>query len=52
LTQAKFTTPYTTHDIGKGPHGANFTGNHRKSLHVSVRDSLKKLQTDYIGKTS
>ncbi|KAK3109231.1 hypothetical protein LTR53_017741 [Teratosphaeriaceae sp. CCFEE 6253] len=27
---------------------ANFQGNHAKSLHVSVKHSLKKLQTDYI----
>ncbi|KAK3370587.1 aryl-alcohol dehydrogenase AAD14 [Podospora didyma] len=27
---------------------ANHGGNHRRSLHVSVRDSLLKLQTDYI----
>ncbi|KAI0741966.1 norsolorinic acid reductase [Daedaleopsis nitida] len=26
----------------------NYQGNHRKSLHLSVNDSLKKLQTDYI----
>jgi len=47
--QAKFTTPYTFHDTGKYPHVANTCGNHRKSIHISVRDSLKKLQTDYIG---
>ncbi|KAK0652394.1 aryl alcohol dehydrogenase [Cercophora newfieldiana] len=27
---------------------ANAAGNHRRSLHMSVRDSLKRLQTDYI----
>jgi len=27
---------------------SNYSGNHAKSLHVSIRDSLKKLQTDYI----
>ena len=26
----------------------NYQGNHRKSLFLSVEDSLKKLQTDYI----
>ena len=26
----------------------NYQGNHRKSLHLSVEDSLKKLQTSYI----
>lgn len=44
----KFTTPYRTYELGKGSHSVNFMGNHRRSLHVSVRDSLKKLQTDYI----
>lgn len=49
----KFTTPYRDHDIGpKQENGhrqtVNYAGNHKKSLHLSVRDSLKKLQTDYI----
>jgi aryl-alcohol dehydrogenase-like predicted oxidoreductase len=43
----KFTTSYRTWEVGKGK-SVNFCGNHRKSLHLSVRDSLKKLQTDYI----
>ena len=30
------------------PIQVNYTGNSSKSLHVSVEDSLKKLQTDYI----
>lgn len=29
-------------------HQSNFTGNSAKSLHVSVRQSLKNLRTDYI----
>lgn len=49
----KFTTPYRNYEIGPGkPKGApqtvNFSGNHKRSLFMSVRDSLKKLQTDYI----
>jgi aryl-alcohol dehydrogenase-like predicted oxidoreductase len=43
----KYTSDYRSHADGKGK-VPNCTGNHRKSLHVSVRDSLKKLQTDYI----
>ncbi|PTB68389.1 Aldo/keto reductase [Trichoderma citrinoviride] len=43
----KFTSDYRSHELGKGT-APNFQGNHRKSLHLSVRDSLKKLQTDYI----
>ncbi|KAF2861570.1 aryl-alcohol dehydrogenase [Piedraia hortae CBS 480.64] len=42
----KFTTPYKT---GSGKAQAvNFCGNHKRSLHMSLRDSLKKLQTDWI----
>ena len=47
----KFTTPYRNYEIGpeKGvPQSVNYSGNSRRSLHVSVRDSLAKLQTDYI----
>lgn len=43
----KFTTDYRSHELGKG-NTINFCGNHKRSLHMSVRDSLKKLQTDYI----
>ncbi|KAL5361040.1 NADP-dependent oxidoreductase domain-containing protein [Aspergillus floccosus] len=43
----KFTTYYKGHALGKGK-APNHSGNHRRSLHMSVRDSLKKLQTDYI----
>ncbi|KAJ5511874.1 Aldo/keto reductase [Penicillium expansum] len=44
----KFTMDYRSHAIGKGPQAANFAGNSRHSIHVGVRDSLKKLRTDYI----
>lgn len=43
----KYTTDYQGYALGKGK-ASNHTGNHRRSLHMSVRDSLKKLQTDYI----
>ncbi|KAI1281508.1 aryl-alcohol dehydrogenase [Xylaria sp. FL0933] len=43
----KFTTDYKSHEVGKGK-SVNACGNHKKSLHMSVRDSLAKLQTDYI----
>lgn len=43
----KFSSPYNTYDKSIPIH-ANFCGNHTKSLRVSVEDSLKKLQTDYI----
>lgn len=41
----KYTTCYKSKDTKIL---ANFTGNSTKSMHVSVNDSLKKLQTDYI----
>ncbi|QKX60189.1 uncharacterized protein TRUGW13939_07332 [Talaromyces rugulosus] len=43
----KYTTDYQGYAWGKGK-ASNHMGNHRRSLHMSVRDSLKKLQTDYI----
>ncbi|QLQ78661.1 hypothetical protein HG537_0A09090 [Torulaspora globosa] len=43
----KFTSDYKSYEVGKG-RSANFSGNNRRSLHVSVRDSLKKLKTDWI----
>lgn len=43
----KFTTDYKSYDLGKG-RAPNHCGNHRRSLHMSVRDSLKKLGTDWI----
>ncbi|KAL2415636.1 putative aryl-alcohol dehydrogenase AAD4 [Exophiala dermatitidis] len=49
----KYTTPYRNYDIGPAkpngkPQTVNYSGNSRKSLHLSLRDSLKKLRTDYI----
>ncbi|KAK5138579.1 putative aryl-alcohol dehydrogenase aad14 [Meristemomyces frigidus] len=44
---SKFTTPYRNHADGPG-HTVNYCGNHKKSLHLSLRDSLKKLRTDYL----
>ncbi|KAG9522281.1 aryl-alcohol dehydrogenase AAD14, partial [Aureobasidium melanogenum] len=43
----KFTSDYKGYDLGKGK-AANHCGNHKRSLFMSVRDSLKKLQTDFI----
>ncbi|CAD6623213.1 BJ4_G0051870.mRNA.1.CDS.1 [Saccharomyces cerevisiae] len=43
----KFTIDYKKYDVGGGK-SANYCGNHKRSLHVSVRDSLRKLQTDWI----
>lgn len=43
----KFTSPYKG-SWDEYPIHANYAGNSAKSLKVSVNDSLKKLQTDYI----
>ncbi|KAJ9614292.1 aryl-alcohol dehydrogenase [Cladophialophora chaetospira] len=43
----KYTSGYRTHELGKGK-TVNYTGNHKKSLFISVKESLEKLQTDYI----
>jgi aryl-alcohol dehydrogenase-like predicted oxidoreductase len=44
----KFTMPYKSSALGKG-HTVNYSGNHRRSLYVSLRDSLQKLQTKWIA---
>ena len=43
----KFSTGYKDYKLGRGT-SVNYTGNHKRSLHMSVHDSLVKLQTDYI----
>lgn len=43
----KFTTDYRTHALGKG-NAPNSCGNHKRSMFNSVRDSLRKLDTEYI----
>lgn len=43
----KYTNGYKAHELGKTK-SANFCGNHKRSMYMSVRDSLKKLRTDWI----
>jgi aryl-alcohol dehydrogenase-like predicted oxidoreductase len=43
----KFSSDFASHRLGKG-RAVNYVGNHRKSMQISVRESLKKLRTDYI----
>ncbi|KXT17955.1 hypothetical protein AC579_9581 [Pseudocercospora musae] len=43
----KFTTNYRLEKDGKGK-TVNHSGNHKRSLHMSLRDSLRKLKTDWI----
>ncbi|KAI7786298.1 aldo/keto reductase [Diaporthe eres] len=44
----KYTTNFMAGPPGEGRIMANFTGNGTKSLHTSLKASLKKLNTDYI----
>lgn len=44
----KYTSGYKSYARDKIPLQSNYTGNSAKSMHVAVRDSLKKLRTDYI----
>ncbi|KAK7460370.1 hypothetical protein VKT23_009093 [Stygiomarasmius scandens] len=50
VISTKYSMSHKQHEVAKSPHaiGANFGGNHSKSLRISLRDSLKKLRTDYI----
>lgn len=43
----KYTSDYKSYEYGKGK-VPNHCGNSKRSLHLSVRDSLTKLQTDWI----
>jgi aryl-alcohol dehydrogenase-like predicted oxidoreductase len=43
----KYTTDYRTWELGKG-NAPNAVGNHKRNMFNSLRDSLRKLQTDYI----
>ncbi|KAJ5492021.1 Aldo/keto reductase [Penicillium expansum] len=47
VISTKFTTDYQSYKLGKG-NAPNHCGNHKRSLHMSIRDSLKKLQTDWV----
>lgn len=47
IIATKYTSDYRAHALGAG-NAPNTSGNHKKSLHVSMRDSLHKLQTDYV----
>ncbi|KAM0788304.1 putative aryl-alcohol dehydrogenase aad14 [Microbotryomycetes sp. NB124-2] len=43
----KYSTNYKQYDMGKNE-SISYSGNSKKTLHLSIRDSLKKLQTDYV----
>ena len=44
----KYSAGYKAYDRENLTFQSNYTGNSAKSMHISVRDSLKKLRTDYI----
>ncbi|KAG8168161.1 hypothetical protein KVR01_003850 [Diaporthe batatas] len=48
VVATKYTTNSMAGELGEGRIMANFTGNGTKSLHVSLKASLKNLATDYI----
>lgn len=48
VVATKFTTGWQAHKGHDKTINSNYGGNNSKSLMLSVRDSLKKLQTDYI----
>ena len=43
----KYTLPYKTHSMGK-QYAINWSGNSKKAMHLSLKDSLAKLGTDYL----
>lgn len=47
VVATKYTGEYQAYRQGKGK-TVNHSGNSKRSLHMSVHDSLRKLQTDYI----
>lgn len=47
VVATKYTTDFRSYKLGKNK-APNHCGNHRRSLFMSVRESLKKLQTDWI----
>ncbi|KAL4957319.1 NADP-dependent oxidoreductase domain-containing protein [Aspergillus filifer] len=44
----KYSTAYRDYEIGGKRSYVNYSGNSRRALHMSVRDSLQKLGTDWV----
>lgn len=44
----KYTMDYASYRLGGPGSAPNHTGNHKRAMYMSLRDSLAKLQTDYI----
>ncbi|OAG45211.1 hypothetical protein AYO21_00559 [Fonsecaea monophora] len=47
ILATKYTMPYKLYETGPGT-GINYSGNSRRNLYTSVRDSLHKLQTEWL----
>ncbi|KUI73697.1 Putative aryl-alcohol dehydrogenase AAD14 [Cytospora mali] len=48
VVATKYTMDYASHRLGGPGKTPNHAGNHKRAMYMSVRDSLAKLQTDYI----
>ncbi|KAI9369680.1 NADP-dependent oxidoreductase domain-containing protein [Aspergillus egyptiacus] len=48
VVATKFSSGYRGHNRAREPLQSNFAGNSAKSMFLSVRDSLRKLRTEYI----
>ena len=48
VVATKYSAGYKYYDRGNISMQTNYTGNSVKSMHVSFRESLKKLRTDYV----
>lgn len=48
VIETKYSAPYEAYAGDKIPFQSNYTGNSAKSMHISVRDSLERLRTNYI----
>ncbi|BCS24397.1 putative aryl-alcohol dehydrogenase Aad14 [Aspergillus puulaauensis] len=44
----KYSTAYRDYEVGGKKAYVNYSGNSRRALHMSLRDSLAKLQTDWV----
>lgn len=44
----KYSTAYRDYEVGEKKAYVNYSGNSRRALHMSLRDSLVKLQTDWV----
>ncbi|OJJ02650.1 hypothetical protein ASPVEDRAFT_42154 [Aspergillus versicolor CBS 583.65] len=48
IIATKYSTAYRDYEVGGKKAYVNYSGNSRRALHMSLRDSLVKLQTDWV----